>query len=104
MKQWVRALPEAEVKESWPVSCAMGELEIALYRVGPEIFATDVLCTHGYARLCDGYQQCYIIEGPLHQGRFDVRSGACVAEPATEDVKAYATRVVDGYVEIEVDQ
>lgn len=103
MKRWLRAIAESEVKDGWPVSCEIEEREIALYRVGEQVFATDNLCTHGYARLCDGYQQGFIIECPLHQGQFDVRSGACVAEPATENLGAYPVRIVEGFIEVQVD-
>jgi naphthalene 1,2-dioxygenase ferredoxin component len=48
--------------------------EIALYRANGEVFATDGICTHGNARLCDGFLDGYEIECLLHQGKFDVRT------------------------------
>ena len=73
---------------------------LALYRVEKEIFATDNRCTHGLAPLCDGYLDGHIIECPMHQGRFDVRTGRCVAAPVTKELRTYPVRVVDGFVEV----
>ena len=50
--------------------------EIAIFLVDGAVFATANRCTHGDARLCDGWVEGHEIECPLHQGRFDVRSGA----------------------------
>ncbi len=66
---------------------------IALYQVDGEIYATDNICTHGNARLCDGFLEGHEIECPLHQGRFDIRSGKAMCAPLTEDVKTYPVRI-----------
>ncbi len=60
----------------------LGGREIALYSVGGELFAADNQCSHGNARLCEGFLLDHRIECPLHQGRFDVRNGAPTCEPA----------------------
>ncbi len=38
---------------------------------------------------------------PRHGARFCLRTGAALSPPAYEAVRRYATRVVDGMVEIE---
>jgi naphthalene 1,2-dioxygenase system ferredoxin subunit len=80
----------------------VGGREVALYRVGDEVFATDNLCTHGMARLCDGWLDGFLIECPLHQGLFDVRTGACAGDPVEIDVATYPVRISDGQVELEL--
>ena len=59
--------------------------EIALYDVDGDVFATDDICTHAYARLSDGWLDNGEIECPLHAGRFDVahRKGARPARRPT---------------------
>ena len=52
--------------------------DIALYSVDGAVYATDNLCTHGNARLCDGFIEGLEIECPFHQGRFDLRTGAAL--------------------------
>lgn len=72
--------------------------EIALYSVDGEVFATDNRCSHGNARLCEGFLLGHEIECPLHQGRFDVRNGAPTGEPAASPVRCYPVKVELGRV------
>lgn len=72
--------------------------EIAVFREGAEAFATAMRCTHGQARLCEGFYLDGEIECPLHQGRFDVRTGRALCEPLTEDLAVHAVEVRDGKV------
>lgn len=87
-----------ELQEGQPVAVSLGSTEIGLFRVGDEVFAINNICTHGLARLTDGYQDGFTIECPLHQGVFDVRSGKCVAPPVDVDAAAYDVQVVDGSI------
>jgi naphthalene 1,2-dioxygenase ferredoxin component len=76
--------------------------EIALYLVEGSIFATANRCTHGDARLCDGFLERHEIECPHHQGRFDIRSGAATAAPADVALATWPARIVDGRVELQL--
>jgi naphthalene 1,2-dioxygenase system ferredoxin subunit len=76
--------------------------ELAIYRIGGEAFATDLQCTHGQARLCEGFFLDGEIECPLHQGRFDVRSGKALCEPLTEDLRCHPLELRDGRVWVRV--
>ena len=55
--------------------------EIALYEMDGDIFATDDICTHAYAKLSDGWMEKGEIECPLHAGRFDIKTGKATAPP-----------------------
>jgi naphthalene 1,2-dioxygenase system ferredoxin subunit len=101
--RWVRAMAAEAVREGAPVECSLEGRDLALYRVGAEVFATDNLCTHGGAWLCEGFQDGYTIECPLHQGVFDIRTGGCKAGPVTEDLAVYKAREIDGSIEIELE-
>ena len=82
------AVPEADV-----TSVVVDEREIALYEVEGEVFATDNLCTHGAARMSDGFLEGREIECPLHQGRFDVCTGKAMCAPLTQDLRVYPVRI-----------
>ena len=84
----VEAMPEADVTAVY----ADGK-EIALYEVAGEIFATDNLCTHGAARMSDGFLEGREIECPLHQGRFDVCTGQAMCAPLTDNIRVYPVRI-----------
>ena len=64
-----------------------------MYRSAGEFFATDNVCTHAYALLSDGYLEDGCIECPLHQARFDIRTGQALCAPATLDLKTYPVKV-----------
>ncbi|MDI3381429.1 non-heme iron oxygenase ferredoxin subunit [Xenophilus aerolatus] len=72
--------------------------EIAVFGVDGQFYATDNICTHGHARLCDGFLLGEEIECPLHQGRFDVRTGQPSCEPVTDALRTYPIRIEGGRV------
>src|SRR3546814_1800357 len=78
---WIETLPHSELAADDVTPCEAGGRELALYAVGVAVYATDNLCTHGLARLCDGFLEGHEIECPLHQGRFDVRTGKALCAP-----------------------
>ncbi|MCO4865453.1 non-heme iron oxygenase ferredoxin subunit [Cupriavidus sp. WGlv3] len=90
---WTEAAPLASVPLDDVVAIEVQGKDIALYSVDGEVYATDNLCTHGHARLCDGFLDGHEIECPLHQGKFDVRSGAAVCAPVTESIRTYPVRI-----------
>lgn len=95
---WIRVAHIDDVREDDAIGVSLDNHEYALYEVAGEIFATDNICTHGHARLCDGFLEDGEIECPLHQGRFDIRNGKALCEPLTEDIRTYPVRVQDGYI------
>ena len=78
------------------MSGCSGSQAVAVFRLGEEIFALKDLCTHGNAKLSDGYVEDGCVECPLHQGRFDVVTGRAVGVPCTQDVRTFALSVEDG--------
>ncbi len=84
----VDALPEDEV-----IGVDLDGKSLALYKVEGAVFATDNICTHGHARLCDGFLEGHEIECPLHQGKFDIRDGRALCAPLSEDIKTYPVKI-----------
>ncbi|MBB2930310.1 MULTISPECIES: anthranilate 1,2-dioxygenase ferredoxin subunit AndAb [Paraburkholderia] len=89
--------------EGEPAAVVAGNRQIAIFRLGDEVFALNDLCSHGHARLSDGYVEDGCVECPLHQGLIDIRSGAPRCAPVTEPVRAFPIRIVDSRVEVHVD-
>ena len=77
--------------------------EIAIFLVDGAVFATANRCTHGDARLCDGFLEGHEIECPHHQGRFDVRSGIATGAPAEVALATYPARLAGDRVELQLD-
>lgn len=82
----------------WPVRA--GSLNVAVFRLGEELYALHDQCSHGNAKLSDGYVEDGCVECPLHQGLIDIRTGAPRCFPVTEPVQAFPIRVVAGRVEV----
>jgi naphthalene 1,2-dioxygenase ferredoxin component len=101
--QWIDAAAVDAVPADDVIGVGVGGRDIALYRVAGAIFATDNVCTHGQARLCDGFLDGSEIECPLHQGKFDVRTGKATCEPASDDLRCYPVKIEGGRVYVGLD-
>jgi nitrite reductase/ring-hydroxylating ferredoxin subunit len=77
-----------------------GDLDVALYNIDGEIFATHNICTHALALLSDGWLEGDIIECPLHGGRFEAKTGKGLGSPITCDVKALLVRIQGNDVQV----
>jgi naphthalene 1,2-dioxygenase system ferredoxin subunit len=98
---YIVATPAAAIEPGKPaVVRAYGD-EVAIYEVGGEYFANSNFCTHALARLADGNLDGYILECPLHQALFDIRTGRCTGEPLMgPDLTSYEVQLRDGLIEI----
>jgi naphthalene 1,2-dioxygenase ferredoxin component len=95
---WIDATDANTIPDDDVIGLQVGGYDLALYKVAGEVFASDNICTHGHARLCDGFLDGYEIECPLHQGKFDVRSGLATCAPVVENVRVYPVRIDKGRV------
>jgi naphthalene 1,2-dioxygenase system ferredoxin subunit len=95
---WVDASALDDVPDDDVAGVAVQGRDIALYKVEGEVYATDNTCTHGQARLCDGFLEGHEIECPLHQGKFDIRDGRATCAPVTEALRCYPVRIEGGRV------
>jgi naphthalene 1,2-dioxygenase system ferredoxin subunit len=102
-ENWIDAAAVSDVPEGDVVGVKVGGKEIALYEVAGEVFATDNICTHGHARMSDGFLEGREIECPLHQGKFDVCTGQALCAPLTDNIKTYAVRIENMRVMLKLD-
>jgi 3-phenylpropionate/trans-cinnamate dioxygenase ferredoxin subunit len=75
---------------------------LIVYRTKSGYFATDRRCTHQGADLMRGYFDGNVIECPVHQGRFNVCTGAALSAPASTPLNTYPVKTEDGRVFVEV--
>ena len=98
---WVKAVPAATIA---PGDYATVELDsgfVAVFYVDGEFFALDDVCTHDGGGLAGGAIEDHQVICPRHGARFCLRTGAALTPPAYAAVRCYATRVVDGMIEIQ---
>ena len=93
-RAWHDVAATDQVPDGDVISARVNGREIALVRLGDALFAIDATCTHGAASLCGGFVEADgSIECPLHQGRFDVKTGRALCAPLTEDLLVHSVRV-----------
>ena len=100
---WFKAAERSALGEGEVIGVIVEGREIALYEMDGDIFATDDICTHAYAKLSDGWLDKDEIECPLHAGRFEVKTGKATAPPCTDDLKTYPVRLVGDEIQIKLD-
>lgn len=76
--------------------------EYAIYHTIDGFFASDGMCTHEEEPLADGIVIDNVIECPLHQGRFDVRSGKALSAPVCVDLKTFAVQILENNIYIQI--
>jgi naphthalene 1,2-dioxygenase system ferredoxin subunit len=99
---WIDFYAESNVSEGEVVGVEIAGKNLALFSVGGALFVTEGKCTHGHAHLCDGYLEDFEIECPLHQGRFDIRTGKAMCAPLMEDLKVYPVKIEDGRIFVDL--
>ena len=92
-EQWTRIAGVGDVAEGEAAPIEIMGLNLALYNVDGQYFCTDNVCSHAFALLSEGWLAGHLIECPLHNGQFDVRTGKGMGPPITADIQSYAVRV-----------
>ncbi|MGC2462183.1 MAG: non-heme iron oxygenase ferredoxin subunit [Steroidobacteraceae bacterium] len=103
MPQWTLVPRAAQLEVGAMTGLSAAGQHIILYRTVSGFCASERRCTHQGADLMRGYFDQDIIECPVHQGRFNVRTGAALSAPACKPLKTYAVQVVDGEVYVAVE-
>lgn len=92
-ERWVHVASTADVEAEEPIQVDVEGHKIALYRVDDNYYATDDLCTHEEASLADGFLDGTVIECPLHQGTFCIKTGKPLSPPVDTPVRTYDVKV-----------
>jgi nitrite reductase/ring-hydroxylating ferredoxin subunit len=102
MPEWIRVPNASDMLAGSMISVTAPGKRLIVYRTIAGYFATDRRCTHQGADLMRGYFDQDIIECPVHQGRFNVCSGAALSAPASTPLKTYPVKITDGQVFVEI--
>lgn len=100
MAEWIDVAESTALLEGEVLGVAVGELPIALFRLADGVFALRDLCSHGHARLSEGFVEGDCIECPLHQGLIGIRDGAPCSAPITEPVQTIQARINGERIEV----
>ena len=92
----------ADLGSEVPLRVELDDIEVAVVKVGEEIFAIEDVCSHADIPLSEGEVEDCTIECALHGSRFDLRTGKPTGPPATRPVPVYPTSLADGDVYAEL--
>ncbi len=72
---------------------------VALFKVGGDVFALDGICPHKGGPLGEGHCEEGHVYCPMHGWKFDVRSGACEERP-DRPAATLPVRITDQMIEV----
>lgn len=98
---WVEVAQQDELAPGQLKHVAVNGTWLAVARTTEGFHAIDGICSHEGGPLCDGTLVGTLVQCPWHGARFDVRTGAVVAGPATAPLRAFPLRVENGRVLVE---
>ncbi len=104
MSNWTDVAAEADLFEGAGIAVTPQGRDIALFKLEDGVYAIDNLCSHGNARLCDGFVDGHQVECPFHQALFDVRDGSVACGPASEPVRSWPVKLEAGRVWLALDK
>ena len=99
-ENWVQACAADDIVEEDLLRFDHDDKTYCIYNTPDGFFATDGYCTHEDEHLENGIVIDCVIECPLHQGRFDVRSGKALSAPVCVDLKTWPVKIEEGKVYI----
>ena len=103
MTEWVDVCGIGDIEAEDVMRFDLGTRSFAIYRSPDDsYFATDGLCTHGGAHLCNGLVMDDVIECPKHNGRFNYKSGRALGAPVSVDLVTYEVKLKNGRVFVNI--
>ncbi len=100
---WREAAKTDELKPDEPIRVIIDSEDIALFQIDEAYFATGDICTHAYASLSDGFQEGEEVECPLHEGRFNIKTGEALCAPVTDAIQTYETKLEGDTIFVKMD-
>ena len=99
---WHRTRIAADELVTGPRSDALDQRRVLVVGLDGDIVAIEDRCSHAGCRFSeDGEIEGDRIVCDCHGSEFDLRTGAVLRSPAVLPIATFATRVVDGVVEVE---
>jgi 3-phenylpropionate/trans-cinnamate dioxygenase ferredoxin subunit len=102
---------EGKVNPTWQRVCSSDELtfddpkaitikgrEIGIFRTKEGLFAIDNICSHEYAHLTGGFVESTVVECPLHEAKFCLKTGGCLQGPAVAPVDTFQVKESDASI------
>ena len=95
LNEFVIVAKVGDIKDNTMINVSAGDEEILLAKVNGELFAIEDCCTHALGMLTMGelHVDTCEVQCPIHEGRFDLRTGEVTVPPPEDPVVSYEVRI-----------
>jgi nitrite reductase/ring-hydroxylating ferredoxin subunit len=100
--KWITVAEKSALEPESAIGVTHGDIDIAIYLIGGELYATDNICPHAFGYLNHGYIDDDQIECPLHGAVFEIKTGKGVAGPFCNDLATFPVRIVGEEIQVEI--
>jgi len=76
--------------------------QILVVRHGEHVYALKDECTHEEYPLSEGWVEDDCVYCAFHGAKFKLATGEALSPPANEDVTTFPTRIIDGFIQIDI--
>jgi nitrite reductase/ring-hydroxylating ferredoxin subunit len=97
---WVTVAKTDELSDGELTAATIDGVEVLIAGVGGEYLSIGDVCTHEQCSLADGEIEEGTVRCSCHGSVFDLRTGAVVEPPATEDEPVYQVRVEGDQIQV----
>ncbi len=101
-ENWVTVAERSAVAPETVIGVTVGELDIAIYHVDGQFYATDNICPHADAYLNYGCLRGDVIECPVHGARFEIKTGKGRGDAPFGHLKKFAVRVLGDEIQVDI--
>lgn len=102
MSRWIDIGLISEIANQNCKIIEINQVPIAIFNLDGSFYAFEDNCPHQHLPLADGLVENNTITCPYHGAKFDIVTGDVLSPPACDKLKTFATRVLDGKIQIEV--
>jgi 3-phenylpropionate/trans-cinnamate dioxygenase ferredoxin subunit len=99
---WVRVGALTQLGDDTAARVDLDDYAICVARSKGKVSALKDECSHGQVPLSEGEVEDGFVECWMHGSRFDLVTGVPTGPPALTPVPVYPVRVVDGFIEVQL--
>ena len=102
MPNFIRVASTSDLKSGENKVVNVNGIDVALFNIDGEFFATNNTCLHRGGPLGEGFLEGDVVTCPWHGWRYDVKTGANVTIPSAK-VATYQVKIEDNNILVAVD-
>lgn len=103
MSDWIDVVAESALSDGEHMVVNVDGYDVAVFKIDGQCYAIEDVCTHDGAEIASGELNGDEIICPRHGARFCVKTGQVKCAPAYENVATFPVQVLEGRVQIRLE-